>query len=104
MAVVGIRTPRHGESDQSASSIPSGLGDDVAKGDIVVIKTDGELPFTLGKVLTDPVGTSLQVGVQYYMASSRPMNAQNLEGSWTMSFTKKKKGSTVHIVLDISLL
>ena len=81
-----------GESGQSASSIPSGLGDsddDVAKGDIVVIKTDGELPFTLGKVLTDPMDSSQQADVQYYMPSCRPMNAQNLEGSWTMSFTKK---------------
>ena len=71
----GTQTPRHGVSDQSASSIPSGLGDgddDVAKGDIVVIKTDGELPFTLGKVLTDPVGSSQQAEVQY------------------MSFTKKR--------------
>ena len=44
-AVVGAQTPCHGESGQSAPSIPSGLGDgddDVAKGDIVVIKTDGE--------------------------------------------------------------
>ena len=37
----------------------------MAKGDIVVIKADGELPFTLGKVLTDPVGSSQQAEVQY---------------------------------------
>ena len=93
VARAGTWTPRHGVSDQAASSIPSELGDgddDVAKGDIVVIKTDGELPFTLGKVLTHPMGTSQQAEVQYYMPSSMPMNAQNLEGSWTMSFTKKK--------------
>ena len=91
-AVVGARTPRHGESNQSASSIPSGLSDgdyDVAKGAIVVIKTDGELPFTPAKVLNDPVGSSQQAEVQYYMLSSRPMNAQNLEGSLSLSFTKK---------------
>ena len=54
VAVEGAWTPCHGESGQSASCILSGLGDgddDVAKGDIVVIKTDDELPFTLGKVL-----------------------------------------------------
>ena len=62
----------------------------MAKGDIVVIKTDGDLPFTLGKVLTDPMDSSQQAEVQYYMPSCRQMNAQNLEGSWTMSFTKKR--------------
>ena len=44
----------------------AGDGDDVAKGDIVVIKTDGDRPFTIGKVLTDPVGTSQHADVLYY--------------------------------------
>ena len=44
--VLAITSSHHGDLGQSASSIPGGLGggdDDMVKGDIVVIKTDGEL-------------------------------------------------------------
>ena len=65
MTAVGAHAAhRRSGPNQSASGIPRGHGDgddkddDVANGNIVVIKTDGELPFTRGKVLTGPVGSS----------------------------------------------